>query len=124
QGAASDQIAQILSQSLWIAFLAAASAAIGEEILFRGALQPIFGLIPTTLLFALLHSQYAFTPGSLAIVLVGGVFGWLKNRQRTTAAIIAHFTYNFVLLMFAYIAFRLEEMGITPESLQGILSFL
>jgi membrane protease YdiL (CAAX protease family) len=124
QGAASNQIATILSQSLWIAFLAAASAAIGEEILFRGALQPVFGIIPTTLFFALLHSQYALTPSSIAIILVGGAFGWLKQRQSTTAAIIAHFAYNFVLLGMAYLAMRLEEMGFTPESLEGMVFFV
>jgi uncharacterized protein len=121
QGAASNQIAQVLAQSLWIAFLAAVSAAIGEEILFRGALQPIFGIIPTTLLFALLHSQYAFTPGSVAILVVGGAFAYLKQWQSTTAAIIAHFAYNFILLSLAYLVLRLEEMGITPETFEGML---
>ncbi|HDQ13999.1 MAG TPA: CPBP family intramembrane metalloprotease [Sediminispirochaeta sp.] len=33
----------------------AASSAIGEEMLFRGALQPIIGILPATLLFALSH---------------------------------------------------------------------
>lgn len=124
QGAASNQIAQMFSQSLWIAFLAAVSAAIGEEILFRGALQPVFGIIPTTLFFALLHSQYALTPSSVAIILVGGAFGWLKQKQSTTAAIIAHFAYNFVLLAMAYLAVRLEEMGFTPGSLEGMVFFV
>lgn len=98
QGAASNQIAEALSDSLMIAFLAAFAAAVGEEILFRGALQPVFGLIPTTLFFALLHTQYAFTPGSAAILIVGAAFGILRQRQSTTAAIIAHFAYNFTLL--------------------------
>ena len=38
------------------------AAGIGEETLFRGALQPRFGLLITSLLFALLHSQYGITP--------------------------------------------------------------
>lgn len=121
QGAASDQIARALGNSLFIVFLAAFSAAVGEEILFRGALQPVFGLIPTTLFFALLHSQYAFTPGSAAILVVGGAFGVLKQRQSTTAAIIAHFTYNFVLLGLAYVYIRLEEAGLLPEATEGAL---
>ena len=121
QGAASSQIAEALSQSLLIAFLAAASAAVGEELLFRGALQPIFGIIPTTLLFALLHSQYSFTTSSLAIIFVGGAFAYLKEKQSTTAAIIAHFAYNFFLLGLAYFAFQLEEMGITPESFESVI---
>lgn len=122
QGAASEQIARALGGSLWIAFLAALGAAVGEEILFRGALQPIFGLIPTTLFFGLLHSQYAFTPGSVAILVVGLAFGILKQRQSTTAAIIAHFTYNFVLLGFVFLAIQIEESGLLPE-VESIIYF-
>ncbi len=128
QGAASEQIARALGGSLWIAFLAAMGAAVGEEILFRGALQPVFGLIPTTLFFGLLHSQYAFTPGSLAILVVGLAFGILKQRHSTTAAIIAHFTYNFVLLGLAFAAIQFEEAGLMPDATESIiyvtLSFL
>ena len=124
QGAASSEIAEMFSKSLGIAFLAAVTAAVGEEILFRGALQPVFGIIPTTLFFALLHSQYALTPSSLAIVIVGGAFGWLKQQQSTTAAIIAHFAYNFVLLGIAYAAVRLEEMGIALDPVEGMLLFV
>ena len=38
------------------------SAGIGEEILFRGALQPRLGLPLTSLLFMIVHAQYGFTP--------------------------------------------------------------
>ena len=121
QGAASDQIARALGGSLLLVFLAAFGAAVGEEILFRGALQPVFGLIPTTLFFALLHTQYALTPGSAIIVIVGGAFGILKQRTSTTAAIIAHFTYNFVLLALAYVYIQLEEAGLLPEAAESII---
>jgi uncharacterized protein len=116
QGAASQEIARALSGSLGIVFLAAFTAAVGEEILFRGALQPVFGLVLTTLFFALLHSQYAFTPGSAAILIVGGAFGVLKQRQSTTAAIIAHFAYNFALLGLSYMYIQFEEAGLLPEA--------
>lgn len=118
QGAASNQIAQALSDSLLIAFLAAFAAAVGEEILFRGALQPVFGLIPTTLFFALLHTQYAFTPGSAAILIVGAAFGILRQRQSTTAAIIAHFTYNFVLLA---VAVQMQDSGLLSEAAESLI---
>ncbi len=121
QGAASDQIARALGGSLILVFLAAFAAAIGEEVLFRGALQPVFGLVPTTLFFALLHTQYALTPGSAIIVIVGGAFGVLKQRTSTTAAIIAHFTYNFVLLALAYLYIQLEESGLLPDAAQSII---
>lgn len=123
QGAASDEIARALGDSLPMAFLAAMSAAVGEEILFRGALQPVFGILPTTLFFALLHTQYALTPGSVAIVLVGLVFAWLKEKQSTTAAIIAHFAYNFVLLGLAYLVIQVEQAGLLPEMFIHLLPF-
>lgn len=103
QNAAAQQIAEIFGGSLGLAFLAAISAAIGEEILFRGAIQPVFGLFPTTIFFALLHTQYALTPASAVIVLVGLAFGWLRDRQSTTSAIIAHFIYNFVQLAIVFL---------------------
>src|SRR5688572_4852498 len=36
-------------------FVLAASSSIGEELLFRGALLPWIGLLPSTVVFALLH---------------------------------------------------------------------
>lgn len=77
-------------------FLLAATAAIGEEIAFRGTLQPVFGLWPTTVLFALVHIQYTLTPATLIIVVVGFGLGWLRRRYNTTPAIVTHFLYNFV----------------------------
>ncbi|MCC7446255.1 MAG: CPBP family intramembrane metalloprotease [Anaerolineae bacterium] len=81
-----------LSMGFWLA----ATAAIGEEIAFRGTLQPVFGLWPTTILFALVHIQYTLTPATLIIVIVGFGLGWLRRRYNTTPAIVTHFLYNFV----------------------------
>lgn len=95
------QLSQLISggvNTLGFAFLVAACAAIGEEIAFRGALQPIFGLWPTAIFFALTHIQYTLTPATLLIVGVALGLGWLRQRYNTTAAIIAHFTYDFTLL--------------------------
>lgn len=103
QSAASDQIAQAFN-TLPAAFLLSASAGISEEILFRGALQPIFGLGLTSLFFALIHMQYTLTPATLIIFVVAVGLGVLRRRQSTTAAIIAHFVYNFVQLALAILA--------------------
>lgn len=121
QGAASEEIARAFGGSLLLVFVAAFSAAVGEEILFRGALQPVFGLIPTTLFFALLHSQYTLTPAAGIILIVGGAMGWLKQRKNTTAAIIAHFVYNFVQLGIAYLFIRAEEAGLLPDMLESMI---
>src|SRR5690606_26208801 len=97
QTAASEQIAAAFG-TLPLAFFLAITVALGEEILFRGALQPVFGLWVTSIYFALLHTQYTLTPASLTIVVVALGFSWLRQRYSTTAAITAHFLYNLVLL--------------------------
>ncbi len=94
------QLSQALNSSintLMMAFLIAATAAIGEEIAFRGALQPIFGLWPTTIFFALTHIQYTLTPATLVIIMVGLGFGWVRQKYNTTTAIVTHFLYDFAL---------------------------
>ena len=78
------------------AFLLALTSAISEEILFRGALQPVFGIPLTTVLFVLFHDQYTLTPAMLIILIVGSGLALLRRYQSTTSAIIAHFVYNFV----------------------------
>jgi membrane protease YdiL (CAAX protease family) len=96
QSAAAEQLFLAFSGSLLAALLLALTSSIGEEILFRGALQPIFGIFWTSLFFTLLHTQYIFTPASLLIFGVSLIFGWLRLRYNTMTAIVAHFVYNFV----------------------------
>lgn len=81
--------------SLGLAFTLAATAAIGEEIAFRGALQPIFGFWATALIFAINHVQYTLTPAFLLIFLVAIALGWVRQQFNTTTAILVHFLYNF-----------------------------
>lgn len=79
------------------------AAGIGEETLFRGALQPRFGLFVTSLLFALLHSQYGITLSTLAVFIVGMILGLVRNRYNTSTCVIAHASYNITLGMIAYL---------------------
>jgi membrane protease YdiL (CAAX protease family) len=97
QTAASDQFAQSFS-TLPLAFLVSLSAGVSEEILFRGALQPVFGLWLTSLFFTLLHIQYTLTPASLILFVVALGLGLVRKRYNTNAAIVAHFAYNFIQL--------------------------
>lgn len=78
-------------------FVLALAAGIGEETLFRGALQPAFGLVATAALFSVVHVQYGLTPITLAVFLIGLMLGVLRRRTNTTVAIAAHFGYNFTL---------------------------
>lgn len=98
--------------TMFLGFMLAWTAAIGEEIAFRGALQPIFGLVPTSLIFVLIHIQYTLTPATLIIFVVALTFGWLRKRFNTTTAITAHFLYNFIqvaLLLYSRYYFDVIE---------------
>ena len=100
QTAASDQLAQSFN-SLPVSFITSVVVAIGEEIFFRGALQPVFGIWLTSLLFAVIHTQYTLTPATLIIFITSLGLGWLRQRYSTSASIIGHFVYNFIQLALA-----------------------
>lgn len=112
------RVSELLGESintLSMGLLVAGAAGIGEEILFRGALQPVFGLWPTAIFFALLHIQYTLTPATLIIVLVGVGFGWLRRRYNTTTSMLAHFLYNFGLIALSiYGRYLFDVMGVRP----------
>lgn len=96
-----DELAEVFSASLPVIIIVSLSAAFSEEILIRGAIQPIFGLIPTSIFFALLHTQVLLSSGIIVIFGVGLALGILRQRYSTSSAIIAHFVYNFLILTFA-----------------------
>ncbi|MCX7668539.1 MAG: CPBP family intramembrane metalloprotease [Anaerolineae bacterium] len=77
------------------------AAALGEESLFRGALQPRFGLFLTALLFALLHSNYGLTLATAIVFGVGLLLGIVRQRTNTTTSMIVHATYNITLGLIA-----------------------
>ena len=77
-----------------------ASAGIGEEAIFRGALQPRFGIVLTSITFALLHApQYGFTLIILGLFLISVVLGVERRRLGTTAAMVTHGLYDFLAVM-------------------------
>ncbi|MEZ4513732.1 MAG: type II CAAX endopeptidase family protein [Chloroflexota bacterium] len=80
------------------------AAAIGEETLFRGALQPRFGLLFTSLLFALLHSNYGISIATVVVFALGCVLGWLRNRYSTTMSMLVHAVYNITLGIISYLS--------------------
>ena len=79
----------------------AVASAVGEELLFRGALLPWLGLWPSTLIFALLHigPGSKFLPWAVQAFGVGLLFGWLFLVMGDLGApIVAHFVVNFLNL--------------------------
>jgi len=85
-----------------ILILAVASA-VGEELLFRGALQPWIGLWPQALVFALLHvgPGARFLPWTASALVMGVAFGYMFVWTGDLGGpIVAHFTINYVNLRF------------------------
>ena len=68
-----------------------------EEILFRGALQPRFGLIATALLFTAIHTDYGITIDLLAIFALAIGLGLIRKYLNTTASITCHAIYNLLV---------------------------
>jgi membrane protease YdiL (CAAX protease family) len=66
------------------------SAGAGEELVFRGVLQPRFGLLVTALLFAAIHVQYGVTFILVGIFGIGLLLGFERKRYGLTACILTH----------------------------------
>lgn len=80
------------------------SAALGEETLMRGAAQPRLGLIYTSFLFSLLHSNYGITMSTWVVFGVGLVLGIVRIRFNTSTSMVVHATYNMLLGLMAYLS--------------------
>ena len=83
--------------SWWQMALVALAAGIGEETLFRGALQPRLGLFWASMIFGLLH---AFTVSyALMATCLGAYLGWLwLQTGDLVVPVVAHGFYDFVAL--------------------------
>jgi hypothetical protein len=90
--------------ALILALATAIFAGVGEETLIRGALQPVFGLVPAAILHGVLHAQFQHAP--IFIVQVAGwsiLMGIAKRYTNTSTTIIGHAGFNFVTtFLFAY----------------------
>lgn len=80
----------------WGALLLGVSAGVGEELLFRGALQPRYGIVITSLIFSIAHVQYGFSIVVLGVFLMGIVLGLVRKYLNTTASMTTHVIYDVV----------------------------
>ena len=99
----------------------ALTSAIGEEILFRGALQPLIGFWPTVIIFGLLHGGGApklwlWTVFALS---AGLLLGWMADETgHLLAPILCHFTVNFWNLH-AIVAKEPEDIHPLDDDVRG-----
>jgi len=98
----SDLLAGLIGRLSWpLVVLAAVASAVGEETLFRGALQSTLGLIPASLIFGLCHilpdrRALPWTVFALAAGFgLGALYSW---RGGLAAPIAAHFVVNLINL--------------------------
>jgi CAAX protease family protein len=83
------------------------AAALGEETLFRAAIQPVAGIVVASLLFTLAHSLIADfrhpTPGKLAYAALafgmGILLGVLYDQLGIAASMGAHFAFDTTALL-------------------------
>lgn len=88
-GGSGDAFVQALTTGL--------TAGLEEEILFRGALQPVLGVVPSALLHAAMHQQFSGAPlYMLQIFIWSSLMGVVKRYTNTTTTVIAHATFNFM----------------------------
>jgi hypothetical protein len=93
----------------------ALASAIGEELLFRGALQPWIGLWPQAIIFAALHvgPGARFLPWTASALVLGVAFGYMFQATGDLGGpIAAHFTINYLNLQFIR---RVENPAWEPE---------
>lgn len=104
----------------WQIFFYASCAGIGEEILFRGAIQPLIGLWPTSIIFILVHGYLnpkkpaLFVYGILMVFIAAGM-GWFFIKFGIFAAIIAHTIFD--IIIFFFLRFRFSATKNTPHVL-------
>ena len=98
-----DEFSKVLAPlQIWEIALIALLSGLVEETLFRGAIQPVLGLIPTSLLFGLAHfvPRKVFLPWSAYATFAGFLLGSITElRKNLFPVILAHCVINFVLIL-------------------------
>lgn len=75
------------------------STGVGEELLFRGAIQPRFGIVLASLTWTLLHAQYGLSFVLVGLFAIGILLGFIRKYMGTTAAMITHGLYNVIVVL-------------------------
>ena len=79
-------------------------AAVVEETLFRGAMQPRLGIVVTSILFAALHTQYAISFATLEVLVLGFGLGWLRAQSGSTLpGMVTHAGYDIAVGLIPFV---------------------
>ncbi|MGQ0637468.1 MAG: lysostaphin resistance A-like protein [Planctomycetaceae bacterium] len=98
--------------------LLAGVAGLGEEVLFRGVLQPLLGLFWSNVLFGLLHPLSVLY---LALATGMGLYlGWLlETTDNLLAPIVTHALYDFLAFLLVARDFRRRATAGLPVDAPG-----
>jgi uncharacterized protein len=81
-------------------------AGVGEEMLFRGAVQPLLGIWITSIIFIGIHGYFKFTSAAhiiFGVMMFGlsAMLGYLFEYAGLVAAMTAHALYDIIMLWWA-----------------------
>ena len=102
QPTSSAWIEQLFGRSFGFAgaLAAAVSAGVGEELIWRGVVQPRYGLVPAAVGFAAMHAFQYGPDGLMTRCLVAGlVLGIIRWRFNTTVSAVTQTGYDLWLLL-------------------------
>ena len=81
------------------AVIVAVTAGVGEELVFRGVLQPRIGIILSSLLFTSVHAfQYNFD-ALVQVLLLSFTFGIVRKLSNTSTSALIHGGYDFIAFL-------------------------
>ncbi len=86
-------------------FFLSICAGVGEEIFFRGIIQPVFGIWITAFFFVAIHGYFSIKNRrinvfALLLTCFIALIGWSAKEYSIWLAISAHFSYDLVLLFY------------------------
>jgi len=86
-------------------FFLSICAGVGEEIFFRGTIQPLIGIWATAIFFVAIHGYFSFKNFrinifAILLTLFIALLGWGAKTYSLWLAIAAHFSYDLVLLFY------------------------
>lgn len=110
-----ENMIDALNLNLGLIIFLSIAAGVGEELFFRGALQPLLGIWPTSIIFVAIHGY--LNPTDWRIFLYGSVLtlfifslGYVFELQSILFPIAAHAMYDFVLLFWYLKKVRKKRM--------------
>ena len=111
------QLVKFINGNVPVILLTCVTAAVVEEVIFRGYLLPrltimfkseVWAIAVSSILFGLLHYKYGTLVNILGPAFIGAVFAYYYYHYRNIKVIIiCHFLWDFIAMMF--LSFRLHH---------------